>query len=285
MSVNILFLVSVFLALELLSNKMLTGMELIAISGKIIDICYNLTLYFQKIQNVDSTLAVFGKEIKDFSAVLSNIQNTVTQLGESGFVARTGRRHWEDIGISLSDLKELLETLDRLALPERKTLLPTILRRTKDQIHLDWNAHNIDLLRRQISSCRQMLMISLSMVTVYLFLDPRLSDNSTSLDRQETRMAEMRSILEIVNNNIQQLLVNDTIRPGLDSSFLKHLQRGVHSAESWVANASSSAAGCGMTTPKRAPGETGMRRTRGGSRFESENDGIASFTIKLTPLI
>jgi hypothetical protein len=249
---------------------MLTGMEWIAISGKIINICYDLTLYVEKIQNVDSTLAVFGKEIKDFSAVLSNIKNTVTQLGVSGFIAHTGRRHWEDIGISLSDLKELLETLDLLVLPERKTILPTFMRRTKDQIHLDWNAHNIDLLRRQISSCRQMLMISLSMVTVYLFLETRLSDSSTSLDRQETQMAEMRSILEEVNNNIQQLLANDT-RPGLDSTFLKHLQRGVNSAESWVANASSAADGGGMMKKRAADSTTLTRRTR---RLELENDGI-----------
>jgi len=149
---------------------MLTGMEWIAITGKIISICYDLTLYFQKIQNVDGMLHVFAKEINDFSGVVSNIQHTVTQLGVSGFIARTGKRHWDDIGNSLSDLKDLLENLDLLAQPNRQILLPTLLRRTRVQIHLDWNANDIDLLRRQITSCRQMLMLSLNMGTVYISL-------------------------------------------------------------------------------------------------------------------
>lgn len=146
-------------------------MEWIAITGKIISMCYELTLYFQKIQNVDSTFAVFAKEINDFSTVVRHIRSTVTELGVSGFIERSGRRHWEDIVNSLCDIQELLQNLNLLAKPERKVLfLPNLLRRTKDQIHLDWNAHDIDLLRREIASCRQMLMLSLNMVQVYNLL-------------------------------------------------------------------------------------------------------------------
>jgi hypothetical protein len=116
------------------------------------------------------------------------------------------------------------------------------------------------------------------------FFEARLPDTSTSLDRQETRMAEMRSLLEEVNGNIQHLLANDTTRPGLVSdrkTFVEHLQRGILSAESWVANASSSASTDGSKAPwGAAAGDSTSRRKKVGSKLDSQTNGV---TFDLLP--
>jgi len=151
---------------------MVTGIELVAITGHILNVCHDLARYFKKIRNVDSTIEIFLKEITDFSAVLDNIQTTVTQLGESGFIERCGKEHWEAIGNSVRDLDKSLQNLKLLTLQSNtgNGSLPSLFRQTNAQIRLDWKAFDIDLRQKEISICRQVLVISLSMVQVYVSL-------------------------------------------------------------------------------------------------------------------
>lgn len=152
---------------------MITGIEIVEITGHILKVCHELYRYFQKIENVDSTIAIFLKEITDFSAVLGNIQTTVTQLGESGFIERCGKEHWQAIGNSLRDIEDSLQNLKLLTLQSDRGpngILQSLFWKTKDQIRLDSNAFDIDLRQKEISICRKVLMLSLNMVQMYVFL-------------------------------------------------------------------------------------------------------------------
>ena len=142
-------------------------MDIVSSSARLVSICIDLTLYFQKIQNVDSTIAVFSKEISDLAAVLSTIHDTVNEIGSSVITVQTGRRFWEHVALSLNDCQDTLESLERLVLPPKKVGLPGFLRRAREQLLLDWNSHDIELLRRQVMSCRQTMELSLQMITVY----------------------------------------------------------------------------------------------------------------------
>jgi hypothetical protein len=214
-----------------LTTAMSAGIEWLATTSRVIAICVDLVQYVQKIRKVDATLAIFAKEIEDFSQVLGNIQETFMQLGVSGFIDRCGKRHWDAIANSLIDVEDSLQKLDALVKSDVDSGVPTFVRRTKEQLRLDWNAVNIENRRKEIVICRQMLMISLNMVQVYAPPDQDYADNSTSMARQEKQLDELRSIVEDINNKIQH-------SPLSRSKTMKQLQ-GVLSAESWIANASS----------------------------------------------
>ena len=144
-------------------------LDLLSSSARLVQTCIDLTQYLQKIENVDSTIAVFSKEIGDLSVVLSKIGDSIRDIGSSVIALRTGQRHWEDVALSIDDCQETLRNFERLVMPPKRLLLTGFLRRARDQILLDWNSHDIQLLQRQIVSCRQTMELSLQMITVYLF--------------------------------------------------------------------------------------------------------------------
>lgn len=142
---------------------------LIGTSSQVIKICFDITTYFRKISNVDATIAVLLKEINDLSAVLSNIDQSVRDFGNARVAVPNGERHWEDLVLALSDCQETLETLFGFIKRHKTVTLRGFLGRAMDQVTLDWNSDDINLLQRQIASCRQTLEISLQMIVVYLF--------------------------------------------------------------------------------------------------------------------
>jgi len=150
----------------------ITGVEVMAITGYLVTVCHALSKRFRNIRYVGSTIAVFAKEITEFSAVLKNVQNTVTQFGVSGFIERCGAEHWTAIAKSLYDVKESLQNLELLLLESESDSggVPTFFRQAMQKLRLDWNALDIDLRRKEIALCRQVLMMSLNMVQVYVSL-------------------------------------------------------------------------------------------------------------------
>ena len=144
-------------------------MDVVSASTRLVALCVDLAQYFQKVDHVDHTVAVFSKEIGDLSRVLSRIHDTVEDIGSSVISLRLGQRHWEDVAISMNDCLDTLEILERIVRPPKKIRLTGFLRRARDQILLDWNSHDIQLLQRQIASARQTMELSFQMITVYLF--------------------------------------------------------------------------------------------------------------------
>src|SRR5271170_7981635 len=144
-------------------------LDLVSSSVRLVQTCIDLAHYLQKIENVDSTIAVLNKEISDLSMVLSKIGDSVRDIGSSVITLRTGQRHWEDVAMSMNDCQETLQNLERLIMPPKRILLTGFLRRAREQVLLDWNSHDIQLLQRQVASCRQTMELSLQMITVYLF--------------------------------------------------------------------------------------------------------------------
>jgi len=144
-------------------------LDLVSSSVRLVQTCIDLAHYLQKIENVDSTIAVLNKEISDLSMVLSKIGDSVRDIGSSVITLRTGQRHWEDVAMSMNDCQESLQNLERLIMPPKRILLTGFLRRAREQVFLDWNSHDIQLLQRQIASCRQTMELSLQMITVYVF--------------------------------------------------------------------------------------------------------------------
>lgn len=142
-------------------------MDVVSSAARLVTLCIDLAQYFQKIENVDSTVAVFSREISDLSRVLTSIHDTVEDLGSSVISIRLGQRHWEDVAISMNDCLDTLQILERIVLPPKKVLLTGFLRRAREQVVLDWNSHDIQLLQRQIASCRQTMELSFQMITVY----------------------------------------------------------------------------------------------------------------------
>jgi hypothetical protein len=145
-------------------------MDWIAVSGRVVTLCHDLAIYFRKIQDIDLTVAVFVKEIDTFSAVVANVQNTVGQLGESGFINRCGREYWEAIGNSVCDVQDSLQMLELLVKSNKSDVRRSLLQRTKDTIIFDWNTLEIERRRMEIAICRHALMFSLNMVQVYVSL-------------------------------------------------------------------------------------------------------------------
>ena len=144
-------------------------LDLVSSSARLVQTCIDLTQYLQKIENVDSTIAVFNKEISDLSVVLSKIGDSVRDIGSSVISLRTGQRHWEDVALAMNDCQDTLQNLERLIMPPKRIILTGFLRRAREQVLLDWNSHDIQLLQRQVASCRQTMELSLQMITVYLF--------------------------------------------------------------------------------------------------------------------
>jgi len=144
-------------------------LDLLSSSARLVQTCIDLTQYLQKIENVDSTIAVFNKEISDLSVVLSKIGDSVRDIGSSVISLRTGQRHWEDVALAMNDCQDTLQNLERLIMPPKRIILTGFLRRAREQVLLDWNSHDIQLLQRQVASCRQTMELSLQMITVYLF--------------------------------------------------------------------------------------------------------------------
>jgi hypothetical protein len=141
--------------------------DLVSTSARIVQVCYELTLYFQKIQKVDATILVFSKEISDLHNVLSQIHGTIRELGISAIAQRTGKKHWENVQTTLKDCQETLNSLDDFVRPHKR-LFTGFIGRATDQILLDWNSHDIQLLQRQIESSRRALSMSLQLIVVYL---------------------------------------------------------------------------------------------------------------------
>jgi ankyrin repeat protein len=233
---------------------MFTSLELIRVSGSILTICSAVVQYIQKIGNADATLVVFAKEVDDFSVALANIRDTLQKLGVSEFIQRCGRQHWDAIGNSLRDIKESLQHLELGRPDPRVAMLPLVLRRTKNQMRLEsWNAVEIELRRKEVSICRQMMILSLNMVQVYI-LSCKFADNSTSLARQETQLEEIRSMLKGMNSTIQSSQGSDMIKHS-QSSFL---------------SANSSVRGHASQSGQRGPSPDDHPRT-----IDYKNNGVA----------
>ena len=150
-------------------TESLAVMEALSSAARLVSLCIDLAQYLQKIEDVDATVAVFRREINDLSRVLSNIHDTVKNLGSSVIRIQLGQRHWDDVAMSMNDCLDTLESLDRVVRPPKKIILTGFLRRAREQVLLDWNSHDIQLLQRQIASCRQTMELSFQMITVYYF--------------------------------------------------------------------------------------------------------------------
>jgi hypothetical protein len=147
---------------------MFTGTEWIQLAGKVIELCFDIAKYVQKIRNVDSTLAKLFKEINQFAVVVTSIERQVNELEVAGFIERCGWLHWETIWATVQDAKIPLEKFANLLVQaDRKGRLPDLLRRVKGQMRLDLNAKEIEMVRGELMGCVHFLTASLVMVQVY----------------------------------------------------------------------------------------------------------------------
>jgi hypothetical protein len=141
--------------------------DLLTPLSSLVQTCMELSLYFERIRDVDPASAIFGKEILDLKAVLSRIRERVSRVGSTILILQSGQGHWEYVAISLEDCKGTLDALDRLVRPPIRVLqFAGFLVRKKDEIDLDWNSEDIRLLQRQVTSCRQTMGLSLQMMVV-----------------------------------------------------------------------------------------------------------------------
>ena len=123
----------------------------------------DVALYIAKITKVDQAIETLRKEIDGLSRVLSSIHAHIPKAGSLAITSRTDEKHWYNIWQAMEDSKDTLHRLNKIVEDVDKTK-GSIFRRGLQQFKMDWKSGDIMLLQREVSSCRQVMDMSLQIV-------------------------------------------------------------------------------------------------------------------------
>jgi len=120
-------------------------------------------LNIAKITKVDQAIETLQKEIDGLSKVLSSIHAHIPKAGSFAIASRTDEKHWYHVWQAMEDSKDTLNRLKKIVDDVAKTK-GSIFRKGLQQFKMDWKSGDIILLQREVSSCRQVMDLSLQII-------------------------------------------------------------------------------------------------------------------------
>jgi len=123
----------------------------------------DVALYIAKITKVDRAIETLQKEIDSLSKIFSSIHAHIPKVGSYTIASRTDARHWDNVWQAMEDSKDTLARLNKIVEDVNKTK-GNIFRKGLQQLKMDWKAGDVALLQREVSSCRQVMDMSLQII-------------------------------------------------------------------------------------------------------------------------
>jgi len=117
--------------------------------------------------NSDNVVDQVFWEIKDLEMVLIEVRKTIEYCGYEKIQSLTIEGYWSKLYLSLRDCEH---TLDRIMLVVHSARRSGIRKTFWFTNRLDWDSPEIVLLRREINSQRNVMEISLQMITLHFIL-------------------------------------------------------------------------------------------------------------------
>jgi hypothetical protein len=123
----------------------------------------DVALYIAKITKVDKAIETLQKEIDSLSKILAGIHAHIPSVGSYAITSRTDSKHWENVSQAMEDCKDTLSRLNKIVEDVNKTK-GGIFRKGLLQFKMDSKSADIALLQREVSSCRQVMDMSLQII-------------------------------------------------------------------------------------------------------------------------
>jgi hypothetical protein len=123
----------------------------------------DVALCIAKITKVDQAIETLQKEVDNLSKVFTSAHVYIPKVGSYAITSRTDAKHWDNVWQAMEDAKDTLHRLNKIVEDVTKTK-GSIFRRGLRQFKMDWKSVEVVLLQREVSSCRQVMDMSLQII-------------------------------------------------------------------------------------------------------------------------
>lgn len=150
---------------------MIEPISIAAASGTLISSCRTLLNYINRVSSVDSVINVLALEIDSLSRVLLSIHTSFSDPSLTSIAAQTGHEgtHWKNVSRLLKYCTRTLEILTDI-LEGVQVQKGGFLRRPRALYKLEDKAGEITSLRQQITNYCQTMLLSLQVLSLYVFI-------------------------------------------------------------------------------------------------------------------
>ena len=149
-------------------------LSIVVLSGTLAKLCLetagHITIFVNKVKNVDANLRLLGVEIDSLAQVLESVKERFGDRSLTSGISnsQTGYegQHWRNVRRSLGDCEDTLTRLDRVLGSVRRGGR-SFLGLPGTAVKLELSSHQIVMIKRELSAHRQNMQLSLQLVTVY----------------------------------------------------------------------------------------------------------------------